>query len=97
MWRQSLRHWNPSAVSGDAHVVDRDVVRRDVKPVTERLPNRGEWVLAYGPHYSHIVAECDRGEWRSVYRDSETGEPWLREAGMVTHWMPLPAPPADGK
>jgi len=66
-------------------------------PVTERLPNRGEWVLAYGPHYSHIVAECDRGEWRSVYRDSETGEPWLREAGMVTHWMPLPAPPADGK
>jgi hypothetical protein len=62
-------------------------------PVTERLPNRGEWVLAYGPHYSHIVAECDRGEWRSVYRDSETGEPWLREARMVTHWMPLPEPP----
>jgi hypothetical protein len=63
-------------------------------PVSERLPDRGEWVLAYGPRYSHIVAECDRGEWRSVYMDSETGEPWLREAGMVTHWMPLPKPPA---
>jgi hypothetical protein len=76
-----------------------DIIRTaaepDWIPVTERLPNRGEWVLAYGPHYSHIVAECDRGEWRSVYRDSETGEPWLREAGMVTHWMPLPAPPSD--
>jgi hypothetical protein len=73
----------------------RELDRRSWIPVTERLPNRGEWVLAYGPHYSHIVAECDRGEWRSVYRDSETGEPWLREAGMVTHWMPLPAPPSD--
>jgi hypothetical protein len=34
---QPLRHWNPSAASGDAHVVDRDVVRRDVKPVPNRL------------------------------------------------------------
>lgn len=61
--------------------------------VSERLPERGQFVLSYSPGYSHVIAECDRGEWRSAHSDSETGEPWLRDAGTVTHWMPLPEPP----
>jgi|688.fasta_scaffold1497957_1 hypothetical protein len=61
-------------------------------PVTERLPMDGEWVLCYGWKRGREAA-C-----RSKYWDG-----WVSadKKNLVTHaythWMPLPAPPTDGK
>ncbi len=58
-------------------------------PVTERLPEEGERVLA----------------WDKDFNESEVAtyyahDGWGCDASIslnVTHWMPLPAPPTDGK
>ena len=48
-------------------------------PVTERLPERNTWVLAYCKYKDHVVDYVDiNGLW---------------SYGNVTHWMPLPQPP----
>jgi len=57
--------------------------------VAERLPEEGERVLA----------------WDNDFNESEVAiyyahDGWGCDAAMslnVTHWMPLPAPPTDGK
>ena len=65
--------------------------RKDAKiprwiPVTERLPEPGEWVLAWSNGYtSAIEAFLEFGA-------------WIDDAFMkveVTHWMPLPQPPKE--
>jgi hypothetical protein len=67
-------------------------------PVTERMPTPGEDVLAFTHNYGPVVASTDTaGTWRATHKDYESGEPYLRDAGTVSHWMPLPAPPTDGK
>jgi hypothetical protein len=58
-------------------------------PATERLPEEGERVLA----------------WDKDFNESEVAtyyahDGWGCDASIslnVTHWMPLPAPPTDGK
>jgi hypothetical protein len=62
-------------------------------PVSERLPEDDENVLVFDPKcYGTHIAWC--------HKDS-TGEiVWASQVyyGLEpTHWMPLPAPPADGK
>ena len=74
--------------------VEIDQVKNDQKwiSVNEMLPRCGERVLARsGP----FVGEAYRTSAGSWYRQS--GIAW-RDAldSSVTHWMPLPEPPADG-
>lgn len=50
-------------------------------PVTERLPEKNTWVLAYGKYNDHVVDYVDiNGLW---------------SYGNITHWMPLPEPPEE--
>lgn len=51
-------------------------------PVTERLPEKYDNVLAYyGRTIPQVTYLCRDGKWFGAY-------------GKITHWMPLPAPPA---
>ena len=65
-------------------------------PVTERLPEEGQRVLAYEKPELIVVAEMHS---RSV----SGGLWWSTDNGHTpysvfpAHWMPLPAPPTDGK
>jgi hypothetical protein len=66
-------------------------------PVGERLPKEGEWVIIYSPrsleppmpaylgHTSNGKALC---WWQGA-------DAWLDMLDWATHWMPLPAPPAE--
>lgn len=50
-------------------------------PVTERLPEKNTWVLAYCKYKGHVVDYMDiNGLW---------------SYGNITHWMPLPEPPKE--
>jgi hypothetical protein len=58
----------------------------------ERLPEDGERVIAYFPEETESVGEA-------TFRLTEENQ-WLSEHGswfLVTHWMPLPAPPEVAK
>ena len=66
-------------------------------PVTERLPEEGgvfPYVLAKigGMHYPAIARRSE-----STSGWVELGDLRLFAAWEITHWMPLPAPPTDGK
>jgi hypothetical protein len=57
-------------------------------PVSERLPEANEPVLIYTEVLgSHVASVDEEGEWFCDY-----GGEWLFP--NVTHWMPLPEPPA---
>jgi hypothetical protein len=69
-------------------------------PVTERLPDEGVAVVVYSPN--NCDGEFHVCEWcveRKPY--GKPFEYFSREdykcIWCVTHWMPLPAPPSDGK
>lgn len=60
-------------------------------PVTERLPEKGRVVLAFG------TRSCTTGQFRGT-----GSEPWFwwwkgNTIKRVTHWMPLPEPPKEEK
>jgi hypothetical protein len=63
-------------------------------PVSERLPKAEEEVLTFGSQGRVIGYVGVLGCWHSVHSDCETSYPWLCDPGTVTHWMPLPPPPA---
>jgi hypothetical protein len=71
--------------------------------VKEKLPNIGEWVLAYTPSYfeeKNVIAVV-----KFEYLDHRKENYWsifssgcgCCDSGLsnVTHWMPLPKPPED--
>lgn len=62
-------------------------------PVSERLPNVFEGVLAYCPKHrnTYLLYINARGEWH--FFDKTVAGALLDEA--VTHWMPLPEPPKE--
>jgi len=62
-------------------------------PVTERLPEEHVDVLAVAPGYN--VTEVWIGA-DKVWRVGECYDTSKR-VECVTHWMPMPAPPADCK
>jgi hypothetical protein len=44
--------------------------------------------------YGFVIGSLEEdGRWSAKDTDSETGEPWLRDEGTVTHWVHLPEPP----
>ena len=58
-------------------------------PVSERLPNDGEFVLTYKNGQFEVQEyEKRRNGWIS-------GD-WFWSLCTVTHWMPLPEPPEEG-
>lgn len=60
-------------------------------PVTERLPELRKVVLGYSDEWAIPFAVLEYFGGR---------DPWVDAEGFFaepTHWMPLPAPPADGK
>ena len=62
-------------------------------PVSERLPNVFEGVLAYCPkrRNTYLLYINARGEWH--FFDKTVAGALLNEA--VTNWMPLPEPPKE--
>jgi hypothetical protein len=75
----------------DGHI-DEVYVARWI-PVTERMPELHTKVLCCGVKGGRFIAElseCGKGILYWTKRDSK-GCP------TVTHWMPLPEPPADGE
>ena len=56
-------------------------------PVTERLPEDGQWVLTYYADKKHRVTKYDSYDGFPLV--FTTGLEWVR----VTHWMPLPEAP----
>lgn len=72
------------------HLEAADALERRWVPVIERLPEPANAVLvfcSYGPEPEPEIelGEYRHGEWRLI------GEDWDI---TVTHWMPLPSPPA---
>lgn len=63
-------------------------------PVTERLPEEGEFVLVYGDLYPNkhdggVIAVSKRMDWNYW-------QGFGRERN-ITHWMPLPEPPKEAE
>lgn len=65
-------------------------------PVTERLPEKGSAVLGFRAGDPHWGDASYGMAWREIDGESRPGLRW-HESGRPTHWMPLPAPPTDGK
>lgn len=63
-------------------------------PVTERLPENGDWVLGIGPKKGYHVCE-----YIGITHFPYSGDiPWFSAKGRslnITHWMPLPEPPKE--
>ena len=59
-------------------------------PVTDRLPAEDEKVVVYTEEGTHVAAVDEDGVWYPSH-----GDGWMFP--IVSHWMPLPAPPSDDK
>lgn len=80
--RVTAVHIDPKVL---AWLAKRELERRWI-PVSERMPERYDWVIAYdevGTTKSYFWEEAKR---------------WIRDNGdelyAVTHWQPLPSPPS---
>ena len=63
--------------------------------VKDRLPEIGEWVLINGPEVCQRI-EPPSASWKAEYAWNTDHESFYYPED-ITHWMPLPAPPTDGK
>lgn len=63
------------------HLIAHGVTVQEWIPVSERLPDDGEQVLACTKHGRAFSAHCERGRFR------------VSGSVTVTHWMPLPQEP----
>ncbi len=66
-------------------------------PVAERLPDEGGV-------FPYVLAKIGGMHYPAIARRSESSSGWVElgdgrmfSAWEITHWMPLPAPPSDGK
>ena len=66
-------------------------------PVTERLPEVRNAVLCYSPHHKNIWALSlhEDGEWYYWIPMYQKYNPDFE--GPITHWMPLPEHPKEGR
>ena len=92
----SVAHEQAEVLAKGIADIIRIAAEPDWIPVSERLPANGQAVLLYDPCVpdddSIALVVFSEGEWRSP---SEEGRPMYDYE--PTHWMPLPAPPTDGK
>ena len=56
-------------------------------PVTERLPEDGQWVLVWESGRFAYVDKMHNGKW--MIADSNYA--------IIYYWMPLPEPPKEGE
>ena len=59
-------------------------------PVSERLPEEDQNVVVHTEDGTHVAAIDEDGVWYPSH-----GDGWMFP--IVSHWMPLPAPPTDDK
>ena len=82
-------YYDVDAPSIADHLLANGVVVREWIPVTERLPEVGRRVLVTDGKHVSFGYDLRGGE----------GNLWCAQFpcndGEVTHWMPLPEPPAD--
>ncbi len=66
-------------------------------PVTERLPEVRHAVLCYSPHHKNIWALSlhEDNEWYYWIQTNKKYNPDFE--GDITHWMPLPEHPKEGR
>ena len=80
------------------HLVTENVRLQPWIPIAAQLPDRNVNVLIHIPVADEktCIASLDEGGmWFST--DPTADAYSLGEDGAPTHWMPLPAPPSDGK
>lgn len=82
-WR-TLARQNAALLAAHAEALERE---RWI-PVSERLPEEGVWVLVA----THEVNSL--GYFRYAQTAYLLGSEWYQVNGSVSHWHPLPAPPA---
>lgn len=65
-------------------------------PVTERLPEKGKYVLVRYKNNDMTVACWFDGDEDILFWRAMTDEGWCADCDTdPTHWMPLPAPPKE--
>lgn len=62
-------------------------------PVTERLPDKYQLVLAVCKNGKIFVGEYVDLGWRTLWRIRTARDSTKEITWIVTHWMPLPEPP----
>ena len=73
------------------HLIANGVVVQRWIPVEERLPELHTKVLCCGVRGGRFIAELSTWGNGNLYWDKRDG----KGCPTVTHWMPLPEPPAD--
>jgi len=70
------------------------MTEKDWIKVKDKLPLPNTFVLTFGKIYGMVVGYIgNEGKWYAEYTDFESGEPYLSDAGTVTHWRSLPKEP----
>lgn len=79
------------------HLISNGVTVQEWIPVTERLPEEGDYALCVlkGFNYGGKIQVCkfvpaDKFKDKPYFKHFRNGFP------SVTHWMPLPKPPKEG-
>jgi len=74
-----------------------DTRKSDWTAVSERMPDDGGV-------FPYVLAKIGGMHYPAIARRSESSSGWVElgdgrmfAAWEITHWMPLPAPPSDGK
>lgn len=89
-----LRRWTHAVYAAPASDL---MAEPDWIPVTERLPEKGGV-------FPYVLVQIGGMHYPAIARRSESSSGWVEigdgrmfSAWEITHWMPLPAPPSDGK
>ena len=87
---ESARYWGSNTSEEIAeNLISNGVTVQEWIPVTERLPESGEWVLCACRANIIEVLKYDStmDDWDSTMPER------CYMKGFVTHWMPMPQPP----
>ena len=99
--KAKLSMWGKSGLSSELaintyiaeYLITHGVTAQEWIPVTDRLPEEGEDVLAFG--YWHEFFQPLICHYSPVYKGRWFTKVAGQEVYSVTHWMPLPQPPKE--